>query len=187
MQAEGAPIVVTYPGGVFAPDDPKLSEANRALRAFLRVVPRTTSGMQFVDGRDLAAAHVRLLERRPAGDPAMARYIVGGHFVRWAEIHALLERLTGRRIFAPWSPGALLRAMGVVMDGVRRIHPIEFPVTRESMAIATSWPPASSARVVEATGVSFRPPEHTVRDTLRWLVAAGHVARTRAGAPGAAS
>lgn len=175
LQEEGAPILVTYPGGVFAPDDPKLSEANRALLAFLRVVPQTTSGMQFVDGRDLARAHVRLLERTPPRDPTLGRYIVGGHFVRWAEIHALLERVTGARIFAPWSPGWLLRAMGVAMDGVRRFRPIEFPMTRESMAIATRWAPASSARVVEATGVVFRPPEETVRDTLRWLAAAGHV------------
>lgn len=184
LQGEGAPIVITYPGGVFAPDDPKLSEANRALLAFLRVVPLTSSGMQFVDGRDLAVAHVRLLERELPRDPTEARYIVGGHYVPWREIHALLERVVGRRVFAPWSPGPLLRALGVALDLVRRIRPIEFPITRESMAIATLWPPASSARVVAATGVTFRPPEETVHDTLRWLVAAGHVggAGARAGA-----
>ncbi len=182
FQAEGAPIVITYPGGVFAPDDPKLSEANRALRAFLRIVPQTTSGMQFVDGRDLALAHVRLLELPPPPDPTTARYIVGGHYLPWAEIHTLLERLTGKGIFAPWSPGWLCRALGVAMDGVRRFRPIEFPMTRESMAIATLWPPASSARVVDATGVRFRPPEETLRDTLRWLIAAGHVVARRGGA-----
>ncbi len=182
LQAEGAPIVITYPGGVFAPDDPKLSEANRALRAFLRIVPQTTSGMQFVDGRDLAQAHLRLLELPPHPDPTTARYIVGGHFLPWSEIHTILERLTDTWIFAPWAPGWLCRAMGVAMDGARRVRPIEFPMTRESMAIATLWPPASSARVVEATGVRFRPPEETLRDTLRWLIVAGHVAAERGGA-----
>lgn len=187
LQEAGAPIVITYPGGVFAPDDPKLSEANRALLAFLQVVPQTSSGMQFVDGRDLAQAHLRLLEKTLPCEPAASRYIVGGHYLPWAEIHRLLERVVGRRIFAPWSPGAVLRAMGVAMDVVRRVHPIDFPMTRESMAIATLWPPASSARVVAATGISFRPPEETVRDTLRWLSAAGHVARAGAFAGGLAT
>ena len=80
MQAEGAPIRVSYPTGIVGPDDPGLSEANQAVYTFLKQTGvNTSSYFQIVDVRDLAALHVKLLEL-PAG---AHRYAAAGPLLTW--------------------------------------------------------------------------------------------------------
>ena len=180
LQAQGAPIAITYPAGVLGPDDPKLSEANRGLATLLSTVPITSTGMQTVDARDLALAHRWLLENPPG--PGGVRYIVGGRYLPWAELHAALSRVTGRRIPAPRVPGALLRAIGHAIDAVKAIVPLDTQLSSDAMAIATQWSPADSSRYLAASGRPFRPSEETFAATIRWLAQAGHVPARLAGA-----
>lgn len=181
MQADGMPIQMTYPAGIFGPDDPKLSEANHGVASFVKVVPRTSTGLQGIDVRDLALVHRFLLEHDGPDDPGAARYIVGGHYYPWGEFRDLLRRVTGRRIAGPRLPGALLRAMGRGTDLLRRLVPFETQVSAEAMDYVTRWAVADSARVVARTGLRFRPGEETFGDTIRWLVAAGHLDAKYAG------
>jgi dihydroflavonol-4-reductase len=182
LQARGAPIQITYPCGVFGPDDPRLNESSRGLMALLRVVPRTSSGIQFVDARDLAVAHRRLLETPPNGDPEEARYVVAGPFHTWPQFRALLERVTERRIFSPVVPGVLLRAFGRVLDLVRVLYPVTYPISAASTAVVTQWSVADSSHIARRFGIGFRPGEETIADTVRWLFRAGRVSRRLAGA-----
>lgn len=181
LQAEGLPIQMTYPAGIFGPDDPKLSEANHGVTAFVKVVPRTSTGLQAIDVRDLALAHRHLLEQPAEGDYTAARFIVGGRYYPWAQFHRLLQDLTGRRIMAPVMPGALMRAMGTATDLLRRAVPFETQVSAEAMAYVTRWAEASSARIQGRSGLLFRSGEETFGDTIRWLVAAGHLQPRYAG------
>lgn len=178
LLAAGAPLRITYPVGVIGPDDPGLSEMNRALRVLLRdFVPLTSSGISIVDVRDLARLHLALLE----GRAAPGRYVAGGHFLAWREVGALLERLTGRRLRKLPLPGALLRAAGRAGDLVKRLVPFDFPLTTEAMEFATRWPGADSAAAAEATGVWPRDPAESLADALRWLAAAGHLRADQVG------
>jgi dihydroflavonol-4-reductase len=179
LQAGGAPVAVTYPAGVLGPEDPRLSEANRGLAALLATVPLTSTGMQVVDARDLAQAHRWLLENPPA--PGGARYIVGGRYLPWAELHAALSRVTGRRINAPRVPGAMLRGIGHLIDVARAIVPFDTQLSSETMAIATQWAPADSSRFTAASRMAFRAPEDTLAATIRWMAQAGHVPARLAG------
>lgn len=181
LQRQGYPIQITYPSGIFGPDDPKLNESNHALISLLRVVPQTTAGIQCVDVRDLALAHRLMLEKPPQGDFEQARYVVAGHFYPWPEFHRMLQQVTGRRIFAPPTPGALLRFFGRIMDVVKTFYPVDFPVTSESMAIVSQWPVADSSRLLNHFGMAFRPGAETFSDTVRWLVDAGHAKPSIAG------
>jgi dihydroflavonol-4-reductase len=182
LQAQGAPIQIVYPSAVVGPDDPGLSKGNQGVREFVTLMPpNTSSGFQCVDVRDLAAAHRFLLERPPTGDPQAARYVVGGHFLRWQEIRTLLQSLTGRRKPSPPIPGALLRAFGHVVDAVNRLVPFETNLTAEAMAYATRWPPADSTRFQRMSGLGFRPPDQTYADTLRWMQTAGHLTARQLG------
>lgn len=175
MQDAGMPIQMTYPAGIFGPDDPKLSEANHGVTSFVKVVPQTSTGLQAIDVRDLAAVHRHLIENPPTRDFADARFIVGGRYYPWDRFHGLLQGLTGRRIMAPRLPGPLMRAMGSAVDALRRVAPFETQVSREAMTYVTEWAEASSARVLAHTGLAFRSGEETFGDTIRWLVAAGHL------------
>ncbi|MCG8316489.1 MAG: NAD-dependent epimerase/dehydratase family protein [Pseudomonadales bacterium] len=180
LQQKGYPIQITYPSGTFSPDDPKLNESNHALTALLKVVPQTTSGTQCIDARDLAQVHVKLLEN-PPNDFSNARYIVAGHFYSWREFHELLEKVTGRKIFAPPAPGAMLRFFGFLGDIIKKIYPMDFPMTSESMAIVSQWPVADSSKVLATCQMNFRPGEETFKDTIGWMAKAGHLDKRLAG------
>jgi dihydroflavonol-4-reductase len=183
LQAQGAPISITYPGSVIGPDDPRLSESNFALVSFLgTMVPRTTTGIQFVDVRDVAQAHRLLLERPPAGVATEARYILGGHYYPWVELRDRLQALTGRRLRSPRIPGPVLRAMGRSMDLMKRVVPFESPLTTESAVLVTQWTPANSAKLLAETGMDFRSGDESLADAIRWLAANGHLKPELAGA-----
>jgi dihydroflavonol-4-reductase len=182
LQQQGVPVQITYPVGVVGPDDPKLSAANRALATFVgQILLRSTTGFQCVDVRDLAKAHLWLLERPPTRDFEEARYIIGGHFYPWDELRQRLEALVGRRIFSPRVSPRLMRLMGSTADRVKKLVPFETQISAESMAINTQWPPADSSRFVAKSGICFRSGEETFGDTIRWMVAAGHIPRKKAG------
>jgi nucleoside-diphosphate-sugar epimerase len=182
LQKQGVPVQISYPVAVIGPDDPKLSAANRALATFIsQMLPRSTTGFQCVDVRDLAQAHRWLLKRPPTGDFEDARYIVGGHFYPWDELRERLEALLGRRIVSPRVSPRLMRAMGTTADRIKKLVPFETQISAESMAINTQWPPADSSRFLAKSGLYFRPGEETFGDTIRWMVGAGHIPVRKAG------
>lgn len=177
LQAEGAPIQISYAGGVFGPDDPGLSESNAALVAFLASIPNTASGIQCIDVRDVAAAHRFLLENPVdrGSDNASARYVLGGHFYSWPEFHSLLCKITSRNIPHPRMPALLLRTMGHLFDLIRRFKPIKGPISAEAMRVSTQFPVANSAKYLQHANVEFRDGAETFSDTLVWLAKSGHI------------
>jgi dihydroflavonol-4-reductase len=178
LQEQGAPIRISYPAGIVGPDDPGMSAANNGLYSFLRdAAILTSSGLQVVDVRDLAALHVKLLELAPGEH----RYAAATEMLSWADFYALLERLTGRRLRRIRVPGRLLRAAGSVSDVVKRVHDFNFPLTRDAMEFTTQWPGADSERTTRELGVSFRSVADTFRDTLAWLYRAGHLTAAQVG------
>lgn len=186
LQKQGARIQITYPSGVFGPDDPKLNESNHALITFVsQMCPVTSSGIQCVDVRDLALIHQYLLENPPNNEAALSehsdRYIVAGHYYAWPELHALLEKVTGRAIFSPHIHPKVFRLMGIIMDWIKRIYPFDIPISGEAMVIVTQWIPANSAKIVEKSGIHFRSGAETFHDTISWLVQAGYLKAKFAG------
>jgi nucleoside-diphosphate-sugar epimerase len=182
LQQRGLPVQITYPVAIVGPDDPKLSVANRAVATFVgQALPRSTTGFQAVDVRDLAQGHLWLLTHPPGNDFAAARYIIGGHYLPWDELRLRLETLTGRRLFSPRVSPSLLRGMGATADRIKRVVPFETQISAEAMAINTQWPPADSSRFLATSGLRFRSPEETFGDTIRWMVEAGHLPRRKAG------
>jgi nucleoside-diphosphate-sugar epimerase len=178
LQATGAPIRTTYPSAVLGPDDPGLSEANRGVLAFFRDARIVTdSGLQMVDVRDVAAAHLRLLE----APPGPGRHLLAGHFLPWGRLADRLEEITEQRMRRFTVPGAVMRASGVVADLVKRVWDFEFPLSHEAMRLMTQWVPVEGAPTDGAPSFAFRDPRSTLSDTLRWLCAAGHLRAERLG------
>lgn len=178
LQAQGAPIRMSYPAGIVGPDDPGMSDANHAVYTwFADMGVVTSSGFQCVDVRDVAALHVKLLEL-PEG---AHRYAAAAEMLSWADIYPLLDRITGTRLRRIAVPGWLMRAGGSVGDVVKRFYDFNFPLTRDSMEFATRWPGADTERTTRELGVTFRPIEETYRDTLRWMHRAGHLTAAQVG------
>lgn len=179
LQQEGASVRISYPAGIIGPDDPGLTDANHAVYSFFRDLGVITSGgFQIVDVRDVAALHVKLLELPPGGPH---RYAAAGETLPWAEVYALLDRLTGLRVRRIRMSGPLLRAAGSVGDLVKRLYEFNFPLTRDSMEFATRWPGADASRTTRELGIAFRPSEDSYRDLLRWMYRAGHLGAHQVG------
>ncbi len=178
LQEQGATIQITYPTGVIGPDDVTLSEGNRSVQTFVdTIIVLTTAGMQYVDVRDVAIAHRMLLER---GSPDVAtdgRYFLAGRYTAWAELAELLEAAAGIRLRRVGVNSSLLRAAGSVCDVVKHVFPFSFPMTREAMEYVTRWTPASSAKIERELGMKHRDVAETLRDTIAWMRAEGHVKR----------
>lgn len=176
LQAAGAPIAIVYPSGVLGPDAPGLSATHRGLIEWLRTPPRTTTGTSIIDVRDVASAIARSLDEK-----LPARWMLGGAFLSWAELHAVIAQITGvRRVRVPMPAGAM-RLAGRVGDIVKRVIPFDYPLTYEAMVMATSAAPYDDAPTRAALDVEWRTVEVTLADSIRWLAASGHIDARLAG------
>jgi dihydroflavonol-4-reductase len=179
LQQQRVPVQVTSPAAVIGPDDPKLSAANRGLASLVgQMLPRSTTGFQCVDVRDLAQAHVWLLEHPADREFESARYTIGGHFYPWDELRGAWKRSSAG---ASSAHAYRVRFMGATADRVKKLVPFETQISAESMTINTQWSPADSSRFLTRSGLCFRSGDETFGDTIRWLVEAGHVPHKRAG------
>lgn len=179
LQDRGAPIAITYPPGVIGPDDPGLSEGVKGIAMLLRDgVAITSSGLQTVDVRDLAAVHAALVERKPAP----GRFVTAAEYLPWAEFAERLDQAAGVRIPRFEVPGQAIRLAGRVGDQLRRFAGIEIDpiVSREASRFATQWTPLDASGTTRALGIRFRPVLDSLYDTVRWLAEAGHVDPSRA-------
>jgi nucleoside-diphosphate-sugar epimerase len=135
------------------------------------------SGTQYVDVRDVARVHLRLLEQRP---PA-GRYILGGHYVPWVALGQLLQGITGRKpLELPLNAG-LMRLAARICDRLGGYTGLDLPLTEEGIAYATHWVPMDSRGVKRDLDIAFRPVEDSFRDAIAWLCSAGYISAKQAG------
>ena len=173
LQSKGAPIYTTYPGSIMGPDDPGLSEAMIGLRTFLntRLLLDTSSGIQIIDVRDLAKAHLALLER--GGPPA--RYLIGGNYYSWTEYARLMKEITSRKLHRVSVRPGLLRAAGAIADFLSPFVNMDLPLSGESVTYATEWAVANDSLIRKTLDLEYRATEKTLRDSIEWLHSSGHL------------
>ncbi len=172
LQDGGAPVKITYPTGTIGPFDPGFTEPIRGLKLFLTsFAVVTTTGIQYVDVRDVADAHVLLLESEPKPD----RYMLGGVYHRWYELVEILEEITGRTLLRLHMIPPMLTWLGKAMDTVTHYTGFEGPFTEEAVEYATHWSIADSRKIEDELGFEFRDPKETLVDAIIWLYEAGHL------------
>jgi nucleoside-diphosphate-sugar epimerase len=175
LQQRGAAVSVVYPSGVLGPDVPDLGPTYQGLIGWLRTPPRTTSGCSIVDVRDVALVIEHALDAAPE------RWMLGGTFLTYGELRAAIARVTGVHRPAMPTPGAALRLAGRAGDLVKRVVPFDYPLTYESMTLATRACPYDSDATCRALDLQWRPVDETLTDTIRWLAAADHLNARLAG------
>ncbi len=178
LQDAGHPVYIVYPATVLGPDAPEMTEGHMGLQTYLaQFIPLMSSGSQYVDVRDIARAHLQILEQTPAS----RRFIMGGEYVPWRDLGRVLEGLTGRRPFSIPLNGAVMRSVGSLFDRLAPYVKLELPLTREGMTYATRWVQMDDSRIREELDFEFRPVEETLADSIRWLYEEGHITAEQAG------
>lgn len=156
---EGLPVVILCPTAVFGPGDVKPSTSQVLLELAKGRLPVAIDvENNFVDGRDVALAHVRAAERGTPGD----RYIIGGHNLNTVEALQAAARLIGvrepRLVLSRQAAAAALK----VADVLR----LPVPATMRAMPY---WQPYNCQKGWDAFDFTPRPYADTVRDTVNWF------------------
>lgn len=172
QQAVGHPVKIVYPTAIIGPDDPGFTEPLNALKTFIEdFIPLTSTGMQFVDVRDVADALARIIEGKPGPD----RYVVAGGFLPWAELARTLEEASGKKLRKIRFPAPLLRATGRLLELLRNLVDVELPLTSEAALYVTRWDPVPNSIALQQMGVSFRDVHQSIAETVHWMREAGHL------------
>jgi nucleoside-diphosphate-sugar epimerase len=177
-QAEGAPVVITYPPALLGPHDPKLGDQAARLRNTLRgLMPIwPLGGFPLGDVRDTAALHASLLSGPQTGSN---RHFGPGRYLSTRDYLRTVRAVTGRALPAVRLPARSLYPVGWFADALQRVWPWRLPA--EYGAIYTC---ACASRVddeASTNGIEPRPLAETFTDTVRWLHKAGLVSARAAG------
>ena len=186
LQDDGAPIAVTYPGGVIGPPAGNaFGEFADSVVTILQygVIPLRDGSLALIDARDLGAIHAAAMQ--PGRGPR--RYMCGGHFLTMTEYAALLGEVTGRSFPVVPTPPAAMRGIGRALDAVTRVLPFDTIFTEEAMSILTQWVPSDDRLVEAELGVTLRPPTESLAAAIRGLHDAGRVSTRLVGSVAAAA
>jgi nucleoside-diphosphate-sugar epimerase len=178
LQDAGEPITIVYPGGVIGPDQPTLDATLEGIvGARTMGWPKTSGGVCLIDVRDVAGALAAAVE--PGRGPR--RLLLGGPFLSWAEFGALCDDITGVRATRLPLPKPVLFAAGSLLDQIRRVRSLSYPLTRDAAEVMATMVPTDDEPTLAELGITLRPTRTSLEDTLRWLAEAGHLPAKNAG------
>jgi dihydroflavonol-4-reductase len=162
--AQGAPIVIVQPGGVYGPGDhSELGNAiDKTRRGQLPLIPFADMRMSFVYVDDVADGIVAAFEKGRVGES----YILAGERATMRDLVQTTARLSARRVPRRALPTGVIRAtapLGPVLGPVLGLP----PNVRELIAVSDGvsyWMTDEKAR--RELGFSARPLEQGLRETL---------------------
>jgi dihydroflavonol-4-reductase len=182
-QAEGAPVVITYPFATLGPHDPHLGDQSTRLRNALRgrMPLWPLGGFPIGDVRDLARLHAALLV--PGLGPR--RFLGPGRYVSTREFVRTLRQVTGRALPTGFLPATVMLPVGRMADLLQRILPVHLPAEYGAIytCLVARHRVETSATDALLDG-SARSLATTLADTVRWLRLTGRISARQAGRAG---
>jgi len=170
--ASGFPVVVVNPTAPVGDHDVKPTPTGKIVLDFLKgAMPAfIDTGLNLVDARDAAEAHLLAAERGRPGE----RYIVGCENLTLAGILEKLAGITGIEAPRVKLPYAVAYAAGVVTTGWARItgQPPRAPLDAVRMARKKMWVSHEKAR--RELGFSPAPVDGALGRAVEWFQANGY-------------
>jgi dihydroflavonol-4-reductase len=177
LQDAGHPVNITYPGAVIGPLDFTLTEPHQGLVFLVRraaIIPST--GIQYVDVRDVAEANARII----ALDLTGRRIPMGGHFYTWRTLANTLETITGRYLPKPFLPTPLFKFIGKLGDWLAMIG-VHSTLNSEGVEYASHWVCTDDSFYFNEMGGKYRNESETMADALFSLWEMDHLTRMEVG------
>jgi len=169
----GLDTVIINPSGIIGPHDFKPSHFGAALLALARrKLPALISGgFDWVDARDVSQGALRAEAQAPPG----SKYLLSGHWISIRDIAKEVEKICGvprPRFVAPmW-----LAILGLPLAPLLfRLGADRSLYSSASLEALRANPLVSHAKATRDLDYRPRPISETLRDTLEWFLAAGHL------------
>ncbi len=164
-------VVLVLPGFTVGPEDRSPTPGGELVLAFLHrklpvIVP---GGFTMADARDVAAT---LEAASRLGKPG-ERYVAAGSFVSYSELLRTLERVSGIPAPGRRVPKALALLAASFQEVRSKLGGAPPNITRERLRAVFAERRWDASKARRDLGVSFRPIEETLRDTVRWFVEQG--------------
>jgi dihydroflavonol-4-reductase len=170
--ASGFPVVVVNPTAPIGDHDVKPTPTGKIVLDFLKgAMPAyIDTGLNLVDARDTAAAHLLAAEHGSPGE----RYILGAENLTLAQILEKLARLTGIRAPRVKLPYAVAYAAAVMTTGWARVtgRPPRAPLDAVRMAKKKMF--VSHAKAARELGFSPGPVDAALGRAVEWFRANGY-------------
>lgn len=180
LQAQGCPVNITYPAGVIGPYDFTLTEPHQGIVMFLtKAAILTTTGIQFVDVRDVADTHVAMIQKKCKGQ----RVPLGGHYYTWRSLARMLENITGRYLPKVYVPAKALGWVGKAADMMGRFgaESLVSVINSESVQYATNWVCTDDDFFFNTLKMEYREARQTMEDAVYSLWQMGFIEKKHAG------
>jgi dihydroflavonol-4-reductase len=170
--AEGIELVSVLPTGILGPGDRRITPTTRYLRDLVNgTAPLFASGgVNVVDARDVARAHVLAATKGRAGE----RYLIGGEDLTYEALGALVAELTGTKPKTLGLPRWALMGAAALMEAGAKLTGREPGLTRAMIHDGFgrySWFDIGKAR--RELGFAAAPAREVVLATVVWLLERG--------------
>jgi dihydroflavonol-4-reductase len=174
-QETGLEAVAVLPAGLIGPRDASPTPLGAGILARLNGDSRGGIGLEgafpVVDVRDAAWAHVRAMEIE---DPHHA-YLVVAQTIDAQEWSAMFGRVTGLPGEGRIIPTSLAMPMAFVFEGIAWLRRKPGLMNRNAVRHVVQRQQYDCTRACEELGITYRPIEDTLRDTIRWYIENGWV------------
>lgn len=166
---ERVEAVVLNASGVFGPNDYRITPATKAFIGLLQGDPAMLA-VSITDVRDVARAHLLAAEK---GKPR-ERYIIVGEVLTPEQVSALFTKVVGfgPKVMVP--PRFLVGVLAWWAERKARSNGGDAPITRAMLDDVWGKHLAyDNAKSRRELGMTYRPAEQVVRETVAWLLDAG--------------
>ena len=167
----GLEVVTILPGGFFGPGLVADSMMGRGVLDIIngRMPVALDGAFQFTDVRDVAQAHVLAMERGTPGRD----YLVVATTLSMRAFFGSLSYLTGMPEPRVYLPGGLMMSVAYMTEMIAGFRGAVPTITRGMMKHTAIGQRFDCSRAQQELGLTFRPIETTLRDTVMFLVERG--------------
>jgi dihydroflavonol-4-reductase len=171
----GQPVVVVNPTLPIGSGDYNLTPPTAMLARLLggQLSVSMDCVLNLADVRDMAKGFIRAAEHGRVGE----RYILGGTNMSMRDLHALLQRLSGKRPARFWIPSLPALAAGAACEWVANTVTHKMPAaTIEGVQLALRSRPIDTSKARNELGTSVRPIEQSLAESVEWIAAKAKIA-----------
>jgi dihydroflavonol-4-reductase len=161
-------VVLILPGWIFGPQDAAPTAAGQLVLDFLnKKLPAIPPGGSItVDARDVDQAMLNAVERGRSGE----RYMIHNRYTSLIEINQMLEAASGVPASKVHLPYPVAIGMAWVMQTLAALQGKDVLITVDGLRVMKSGEgqKRDNAKMIRELGVTPRPFEQTLRDTVAW-------------------